>query len=286
MKQLFDPERTSIEQMRRESSKKAKMLPILRGTSVTKITIGQLNAEWVTAKNVIDDRKRAILFFHSGGTMGSCDTHRDLAARISKSSGTPVLVLEYRLAPEHKYPAANEDCLSAYCWLIEQGFDPMNIVVGGDSWGSALALMTLLSLRDSGLPLPVAAFLLSPWDNMRFNADSYQTRAQIDPYCSLMGFQTTANHYFGHEYPHPSLIEQSLEGLPPFLIHVGGDEVIFDDAVYLAERAQEAGVEVQFEVWKDMWHVFHTMAFMMPEAKRAIESIGVFIKNKAASCSK
>lgn len=258
MIRLFDPEQTPIDRMRMELIHKAKSLPLPRDIIIERTRIGNIDAEWVSGHSVTQGDNRTILFFHGGGTTGSCETHRNIAAWIYKSSGIRLLTIEYRLAPEHKYPAANEDCLAAYQWLIKQGIPGNRIVLGGDSWGAALVLMTLLSVRDDSIDLPAAAFLLSPWDPAKFEAKSYTTRAAIDPYCSLKGFQTTAEYYFDVAQPFPSLFEQDLHGLPPLLIQVGEHEVIFDDAVLLAKKAKEAGVDVRLEVWNNMCMSFKT----------------------------
>jgi acetyl esterase/lipase len=246
-----------------------------------------MNAEWVRAAAVEPKSGKAILYFHGGGfIIGSCATYRDLAARISKSAGVPVLVIEYRLAPEHTYPAANNDCIAAYKWLLKQGLKPGDIAFGGDSAGGCLALMTLLTLRDTGGPLPAAVFLLSsPTDLVHFDGESYKTRVGSDPVMGRDNMKTIMEKnlapFIGDIKTKPAIlspVRQNLAGLPPMLIQVGDDEVLLSDSTRLAERAKRAGVDVTIQVWDHMWHVFQLNAVFVPEARQAIGDIGVFLK--------
>lgn len=238
--------------------------------------------ERIRASNVQEDDPRVILYFHSGGfCLGYSNVHRDLAARISKVSGIPVYAVDYRLAPENPYPAANDDCLNAYRWLIRKGYSPENIVLGGDSAGGWLALMTMLSLREACEPLPSAAFLLSPLvDLIYLDGETYQTRAKADPLNTREGIRLFADNFCpNHEKLKPlSPLLQSLTELPRLLIQVGGDEVILSDCLRLAERAKQDGVQVSLEIWDEMWHIFQGFAAMVPEAKKAINNIGEFIR--------
>jgi len=281
---IFDYEKYTVEQMRQEFTAMNKKVKLPHGTTVDKVVIADyLPAEWVKAANVPEEKEQVILYFHGGGfTIGSCDTHRNLAALISGAGGVRVLVVEYRLAPEHKYPAANEDCLAAYRWLIENGVSAKNIVIGGDSAGGTLTLMTLLSLRDAGDPLPAAAFMLSPvGDLINFDGESYTSRAELDPMCSLKSSQIIADYFIGPLTVKPPIlspIRQNLGGLPSLLIQVGDHEVLLSDSTRLAERAKEAGVDVTLEVWDNMWHGFQALAAILPEAEQAMNNIGEFIK--------
>jgi len=167
---------------RLENISKLALLP--PGTKVEEVSIGNMKADWISANGVDPKGKKAILYIHGGGFLaGSRNTHREMVARISKASGLPVLVPEYRLAPENKFPAALDDCLAAYRWLLKQGYQPRNIAIGGDSAGGCLTLMTLISLRDAGTGLPGAAFLLSPLtDAVNYDGETIQTKAGIDPW--------------------------------------------------------------------------------------------------------
>lgn len=179
-----------VAEIRHDMAEAARQLPALSGIQVKPVRINQLSGEWVAVPGMNpEEGGKAILYIHGGGFIsGTCEIYRDLAARISAASGVPVLTFEYRLAPEHRYPAANEDCLSAYRWLIAEGYPPDGIIFGGDSVGASLALMSLISIRDEGGALPAGAFLLSPHcDLVHLDGESYESRANADPTGSREG---------------------------------------------------------------------------------------------------
>jgi acetyl esterase/lipase len=199
------------------------------------------------------------------------------------ASGVRVLLIDYRLAPEHPFPAALEDAAVGYQWLLAQGIPPSQIVIGGDSAGGGLALSTLLRLRDHAIALPAAGVLLSPWADLTMSGPSMQTRAEIDPLCSEAALRRAAHWYLaGADPTHPlaSPVFADPQGLPPLLIQVGDHEVLLSDATRLAEQAQARGIEIVVEVWDELWHVFQSWASALPEARGAIEHIGTFIRRK------
>ncbi|HEX2953220.1 MAG TPA: alpha/beta hydrolase [Bacillota bacterium] len=283
IKQNFSWDGKSLEEIKNAAEQIPKGT-ILPGASIEKVQIGDLNGEWVWGERVSREKRHVILYFHGGGLiLGSCDTHRGLVADISKASGVPVLVVEYRLAPEFKYPAANDDCLFAYRWLLNNGLVPENIVLGGDSVGGGLVLMTLLTLRDAGEPLPKAAFLLSSWlDLVHYDGESYMTRADLDPLVSKSSNAMCLDCYLTSGETIPAIlspIQQNLQGLPSLFIQVGDHEVLLSDSARLAERAREAGADVKLEVWENMWHVFQNVPTIL-EAQAAIKGIGQFVKER------
>ncbi|MCM3585220.1 alpha/beta hydrolase [Mesobacillus maritimus] len=255
--------------------------PLAQDLTVEKLTVEGMPAEWVSAPNATTDQ--VFLYLHGGAyIMGSCNTHRDLASKISRASGCRVLVIEYRLAPENPYPAAVEDALTAYRWLLSTGFSPNQVVIGGDSAGGGLTLSLLLSLKEAGEAQPAAAVLLSPWTDLAGTGASMESRAEVDPWLSPEPTRQTPSLYLGltdRRNPIVSPIYADLQGLPPLFVQVGDHEILLDDAVRLVERAREAGVEVSFKIWGEMWHVFQQ--FNMPEAFEAIKEIGEFVKSKA-----
>lgn len=190
------------------------------------------------------------------------------------------------MAPEHRYPAANDDCLAAYRWLLENGFSARNIVVGGESAGGALALMTLLDLRDAGDPLPAAELVLYWFDPIKFDAESYTSRAESEPFFNLKSFQIPAGSYFDASAAKLPLspLSRELAGLPGLFILVGSDEVILNGSTRLAEQAQAAGVDVTLEIWEGMPHGFHgfaankDLAELVPESRQAATHIGKFVQ--------
>lgn len=277
----------TIEQIRTEQLAQAQSIPLPEGTTYEGVTLGGIKGEWVTSDKVPQDSKKAVLYFHGGGfTTGNCVTYRDFAARMSNASCVRVLNIDYRLAPENMYPAANEDCLKVYNALLESGISAGNIILGGDSVGGYLALVTLLSLKENNIPMPRAAFLLSPHtDFLYLDGESYITRAKQDPINTANGVKSFAAQYFNPSIKDPSILSplnQDLHGLPDLFIQTGDHETILSDSTRLADRAKEAGVNVELEVWENMWHIFRFMAYMLPEGQQAINNIGRFIKNKLA----
>jgi acetyl esterase/lipase len=214
--------------------------------------------------------------------MGSPATHRELSARISAAAGFRVLSLDFRLAPEHPFPAALEDTLAAYRWLLTEGYAPGQIAVGGESSGGGLALQALLAMNEEGLPLPAAAFFLSPvTDWVDLDGESYTSRANRDPLLSRPQCEFTAALYAGdHPAATPLLKprEMDLSGLPPMWVQAGDDEILLSDSQDLARRAGEDGVEVSFKAWPGMWHVFQGAARFVPEARRSLEELGGFLR--------
>lgn len=246
---------------------------------VTATRIAGRQAEWLRFP---DTRPGRVLFYLHGGAyiMGSPLTHRSLVARIARMSHYAALQLDYRLAPEHPFPAALEDVLAAYTWLCAQGYRADQIVLGGDSAGAGLAMALLLSLRERGEQLPRAAVLLSPWIDLVGEGESVHTRRDLDPYLTHDLIRLVPL-YAGSWNPRNPLISPvfaDLQGLPPLFIQVGDHELLLSDATRLAEQAQAVGVSAELEVWPQMWHVWHLFAPWLPEANRAIEHIGAFIR--------
>jgi len=269
----------SLERRRTALEADARYLPMPRHVEVRRITFGDIAAEWL--KPPSPRERRAILYIHGGAfTMGSCATHRALAARIAVAAGTAILVPEFRLAPEHPFPAAIEDCTAAWRWLIANGTPHDGIVIAGDSSGGGLAISLAIALRDASVPMPAAIVCLSPWVDLELTGESLATRAGVDPLCTVAESTLHASRYLGTRDPRMPLaspIHADLGGLPPILIHVGDREILLSDAVRLADRARTHGVSVELEIHDDMWHVWHLLAAYVPEGRRAIERIGTFI---------
>ena len=239
--------------------------------------------EWIAAPGA--SPARTLYYLHGGGYVtGSINTHRALIARLSAASGARALALNYRLAPEHPFPAAVEDAVAGYRWLLEQGVDREGLVIAGDSAGGGLTVATLVALRDAGVPLPAAAVCLSPWTDLEGIGESAKTRADADPMIDGAHLAEDARWYLGGADPRTPLaapLYADLSGLPPMLIHVGDAEVLLDDSTRLAERAKAAGVDVTLEVWDHMVHVWHFLAAILPEGQQAIDRIGAFVRSRA-----
>jgi len=260
------------------------MFPVPSDVKREPVTAGTVKAEWVSAPGAASDR--AILYLHGGGyAIGSINTHRALAAAISKAAKARVLVIDYRLAPECPYPAAVEDATAAYRWIVKQGISPKRVTVAGDSAGGGLTVAMLVALRDAGDPLPAAGVCLSPWVDMEGIGDSMTKCAELDPMVKKAGLLQLAGLYLGGQSPRTPLaapLYADLSGLPPLLIQVGTWETLLDDAARIAERARKAGVDVTYEPWEGMIHVWQLFAPMLDEGKQAIERIGEFVQRRTA----
>jgi monoterpene epsilon-lactone hydrolase len=280
---------TSTVQLREEYAKaalRAGKMPA--GIEVTPVSADGLTAEWitegahwVTAGAPID---KVIFYTHGGGYVtGSCQDHRMHVAKFVQGSGVGAFLYDYRLAPEHPYPAAVEDSITAYRWLLGQGVSPERIVIVGESAGGGLCLALLLALRDSGLPLPAAGVALSPWTDLKCTGDSYRTNAQAD--ISTLGSWTVWGKYYAGDndpaLPWISPLYGDLRGLPPIMIQVGDAEILLDDAVRFAQKAEAAGVEVTLRVWPGMVHCFPLLAPLFPEATQAMQETCAYIRAHA-----
>lgn len=268
---------TTVGQMRGAMEKVAER--VAKDVTCEPVTAGGVPAEWIVAPGAAPDR--VILYLHGGGyVMGSINTHRAMVARISRAAQAKALALNYRLAPEHPFPAAVDDATAAYRWLLAQGYKPGKIVISGDSAGGGLTLATLLALRDAQTPLPAAAVPISAWSDMEGTGASMKTRASRDPMVGNASLFNMAKAYVGSADPKNPLaspLHGDYRGLPPMLMQVGDAETLLDDTVRVAEKAKAAGVKVDLEVWDDMVHVWHVYAKLLPEGQQAIDRIGRYV---------
>ncbi len=262
---------------RAQQEKTARYLKLPADIRCQPVNVKGVPGEWIDAP--VNDQG-TILYLHGGAyTLGSINTHRELVARLSRSTRMRALAIDYRLAPEHPYPAAVEDATTVYHWLLTQGIDPAKMVIAGDSAGGGLALATLLALRDAGESLPLGAVCLSPWADLACTGACIHEKASLDKILSPDGLSRSAKSYAGgHDLRSPliSPLYGELKGLPPLLIQVGTDEVLLDDARRIAEKAQIAGVDVTLEIWEEMFHVFQLIPFL-PETKKALENIAAWV---------
>lgn len=258
--------------------------PLPEGVHLERVDAGGVPAEWTAVAGT--SREHAVLYLHGGGyVMGSVVTHRGLVAGISQASGARVLSLDYRLAPEHPYPAAVDDAVGAYRYLLARGMAPGRIAIAGDSAGGGLTLATLLALREAGEALPAAGVCISPWADLSQSGATMQSRADEDPMVSRELLQRMADAYLGAGDPGAATASPcfaDLAGLPPLLVQVGSAEVLLDDARRVAQQARAAGVSVELEEWEGMIHVWHAFALLLPEARQAIERIGSYLRARFA----
>ena len=252
------------------------------GLEVTCRPLAGLTTEWLRTPGC--SSAHALLHLHGGGyVMGSCASHRALTSRIASACGVSAVLPEYRLAPEHPFPAALEDGVAAYRALLDEGLSPENIVMVGDSAGGGLTLTTLVALRDAGVPLPAAAVLLSPFTDLTSSGESLESRAALDPWLSPALLDPVIAHYVGdldRRDPRVSPLFADLRGLPPMLVHVGDHEILLSDSTRLAERARAAGVDVELEIWPEVWHVWHLFAPALPDANDALAKIGAYVRSR------
>lgn len=229
----------------------------------------------------LQDRRRAILYCHGGGyTSGDLDYSRILSAKFAQEGACPVLSFAYRLAPEHPYPAALEDGMRAWDYLMYQGYGARDVVIAGDSAGGNMALCLTLRLRSQGRLLPRGLVLFSPWTDMTASGRSYEEKREVDPMLTDNYIQAVRRAYAGEGAdltdPDLSPLFADLAGLPPTLIQVGSSEILLSDSVRLRDRLVMAGVPCRLEVWKDMWHVFQM--FPMGKSAQAMSSVGRFLR--------
>jgi epsilon-lactone hydrolase len=271
---------TSTVQIRKEFEEGAKKFgAIPAGIHVSPVSIPGLPhglfAEWIHPAGSSDSpcaSDQAIFYTHGGGYIsGNCVDHRMHVAKIVQATGVGALLYDYRLAPKHPFPAAMEDTLASYRWLLDQGVTPSNIIIVGESAGGGLCLASLLAIRDEQLPLPAAGVALSPWTDLKCSGNSYHTNALRD-ISTLGSWEIWSGYYIGPNDPgHPwiSPLYGDLQGLPPILIQVGDHEILLDDSVRFAKKAKDAGVDIELHVWEGMVHCFPLLAPMFPEATQA-----------------
>ncbi|MCK1624247.1 alpha/beta hydrolase [Bradyrhizobium sp. 160] len=271
---------TSVEQMRCDWDE------AFAGCSVPvtcrQVSAGGVDGEWTASAAARPDK--AILYLHGGGfRIGSIASHRDLIARIAQTSSCRVLAINYRLAPEHRFPAALDDTLTAYRYLLDQGLRPADIALAGDSAGGKLALAAMLALRDRGETLPAAAALMSPWTDLAATGASYESRAEVDPIHQRAMILALAKNYLGADgdprHPLASPLYARLSGLPPLLIQVGDRETVQDDSTAFAAKAKAVGVNIDLQVWSGMIHVFQ-MFPEIPQAREALAELAAFLRRR------
>ena len=294
LKKQFRPEtlkpHVSVERARAHSASRIRLQRVPAGWRLTvreRPADAPLRGEWLERAG---DRARGapvrtILYCHGGGYyFCSPASHRALVFALAARSGARTFSLDYRLAPEHPFPAALDDALAAYRALLAEGTPADSIVIAGDSAGGGLALATLVALRDAGDPLPAAGVLFSPWTDLAATGGTLESNDGVDPMFCGASIGRAAQFYIGGAdptHPHLSPLYADLSGLPPLLIQAGSTEVLLDDARRVAQRAQAAGVPVECEIWPNMPHVWPLWTPFVPEAKRAIEGAARFVRAHA-----
>ncbi len=268
-----------IEKLRQATDGAARPSDFPKSVQAQRIMIEHIPAEWLIPPQA--NTRSIILYLHGGGfATGSIKSHRAIVGRIAEAGNIRALLIEYRLAPEHPFPAAIQDVLLAYDWLRKNGSE--KIVIVADSAGGGLALSTVTSLRDKQLPMPVLVVCMSPLIDVEGTGESVIANAKRDPWLKVEA-KSIFKYYIGQNNPRNPLISPlyaDYTNLPPLLIFVGGDEIMLSDSTRLAEKAKNAGGDVQIKIWEGMWHVFPFFAPFVPESLQAITEIGDFIKSK------
>jgi epsilon-lactone hydrolase len=255
--------------------------PIPAEFRLERIEANGVAAEWSTSPAA--DPARAILFLHGGGYIsGSIESHRPLATAIGRAAGARTLALGYRRAPEHQFPAALDDVMSGYRFLLELGFAPGHVAIAGDSAGGGLTIALMVAARDRGVPLPSCGWCISPWVDLENTGATMSTKAAVDPLIQKPYLMELAKSYLGAASPRTPLaspLYADLTGLPPVLIQVGSAETLLDDSVRLAGALGSADDVVTLEVWPDMIHAFPLFHQQVAAARRALERAGHFIRS-------
>ncbi|MBY8983990.1 MAG: alpha/beta hydrolase [Candidatus Lokiarchaeota archaeon] len=256
---------------------RAKEIP--NDVHIERIKIGHIPAEWISVPEV-NDNEVYFRLFGGGYMMGTLESRRVISYHISRATHLRCLNIEYRLAPEYPFPAALEDSIESYKWLLSEGFDPKKIIIGGESAGGGLTIATLLKLKEEKLKLPAAGVLMSPWADLTGSGKSIITNQKYEPLIKdgLTGMAKSYAQKESLSNPLISPVFADLKGLPPLLIQVGGIEALLDDSFSLAEQAKTAGIEVDFEIYENMTHVFQNYGEKLSESRKAFESVNQFIQ--------
>ena len=279
-KQPFDPSPEGIQNLREQAEKGAKMFGKLPPeVEIMPVSIGGKYAEWMKLPS--NNPQKAMLYFHGGMyVIGSAQSHRQHVVKFVSGSGVNALVFNYRLAPENPFPAALNDALAAYQFILNEGFEAQNIVFAGDSAGAGLCLATLLAIKDKGIALPAAAAVLSPWTDLARTGESYVSN--VEKCLSPKGSSENASEFYAGEndkmHPYISPLYGDLKGLPPLYISAGTNEILRDDSIRFAEKAKAVGVEVTLRVGEGMCHCYPAFGNLFQESKLALAEICDFLK--------
>jgi len=282
-KELFQSPRKSpqsVQELRQSIEKFLDDFPPDPDVKIESFHIEHIPAEWVLAPGI--KKEKVILLVHGGGfNAGSMKSHRDFAGRLSAAAQKAVLSFDYRLAPEHPFPAALEDTLTVYSWLLKQGYSPSDLFALGVSCGGGLIVSLCFLLKEKKLPLPAALICLSPWSDLTISGDSIYKNAGKD-LVTKERLEKAVEMYIGNHSAKDPLISPvfgDLSNLPPLFVLVGSIETLLDDALKLAERAREAGIETTLDIQENMIHAWPLYASRFPEGEETIESIASFLNS-------
>jgi len=278
------PRSDDYRQRRRDMDARGLQYSVAADVTVEPVTVNGVRAEWTSTPD--DSSDAAILYLHGGGyVIGSLDSHRHLVAEAGRAAGCWALALDYGLAPERPFPAAVEDAVAGYRYLLGRGIKPGRIAIAGDSAGGGLVVAAMVAIRDAGLAQPGCGWCISPWVDMEAGGETMTSRAAADPTVQKAGILDMARMYLNGADPRSPLaapIYADLKGLAPLLIQVGAAETLLDDALSLAKVAGTADVYVELQVWPEMIHVWHLFHPELDAGKRAINDGGAFVRAHTA----
>ena len=270
----------ALEELRAAIAAMGQILPVPEGTTVEPVDAGGVRAEWISAPDC--GGERVVLYMHGGGyAIGCVDFVRDFCARLSAAADARVLSLDYRQGPEHRFPAAVDDAVAAYRWLLAKGTEPGRIVISGESAGGGLTIALLIALRDAGDPLPAGAVPISPWVDMECKGEVSADALEWD-LLRPEHLPAFAGWYLGEDgdprNPLANPLYADAKGLPPMLVYVGERELLLDDARRFVAKAQDAGVDVTLEIVPEMIHIWHVFGPMFPEAAEASDRVAEYVR--------
>ena len=277
-KEIFDFN-TSIEDFRQLCEQAAnRYSKITDGIEIKENIIMNIKSEWITPIGA--NRKNVIMYVHGGGYVsGSCNDHRAFVSKFAKNCGITCLQYEYRLAPENPFPAALDDSVAVYQWLLNNGYKPSHIIIAGESAGGGLTLAMLLAFKDKNISIPAAAVAISPWTDLTCSSESYKTKNKVSV-APLNSWIVFSKYYVGDHSPNLPLVSPlfgNLEGLPPIFINSGEDDELFEDGEKFSVKARKAGVNITFRAGKGMVHCYPLLTPYFKEATEALQEICTFI---------
>jgi len=276
-----NPLPTNLEALRLAVDSDSERFPLDPDINFERVSVAiGVPAEWTWTEAA--DPARVVLYLHGGGyVFGSILSHRHLVAEIGRASGSRTLAIDYRLSPENPFPAAVDDALASYRFLLEQGFEPRHIALAGDSAGGGLVVSTLVAIKEAGLPQPACGWLISPWVDMEASGETFVSRADADPMVKREIIVNFAQAYLNGadpRSPFASPIYADLRGIAPLLIHVGASEVLLDDSLKLARTVGAADVSVRLEIWPEMVHIWHVFHRILGDGRKAVQAGARFLR--------
>jgi acetyl esterase/lipase len=278
------PRSDDYRQRRRDFDARSLEYGVPRDVTVEPVTAGGVRAEWTSTPK--DSSDRALLFLHGGGyVIGSLDSHRHLVAEAGRAAGCWALALDYRLAPEHPFPAAVEDAVAGYRYLLARGLKPGRIAIAGDSAGGGLVVAAMVAIREAGLAQPGCGWCISPWVDMEMLGETMTSKSAADPMVQKAGVAEMARLYLNGADPRSPLaapLYADLSGLAPLLIQVGAAETLLDDAIRLAKLAGAADVRVDLQIWPEMIHVWPLFHPELKAGLRALDAAGAVVRAHTA----